>query len=321
LNTKSDGIPVRVSSIGPKVILRGPRSAVESLTQKCEAFLEQEKQDEKERGFTLEFEFPQKFANHLIGKGGSNIRELREKFDVDIQVQDGKVELKGPKAKAEAAKSHILSLGRTLQDETTHILKIEPKFHRELIGAQGAQINRLQTRYKVLIFFPRTAKAPKDDDSGEAVSEAGKPRRQQAPDEVIVRGPKKGTDEAREELLSLLQYLKDNSFSATVSVQQKQVPSLIGSGGAILDQMRQETGARIDIPGARDSPDAVVDITIKGTKSQVAAAKKLLDEKKAVFDDTVTKTIDVEKKYHKTLIGAGGKLTFRPNFLVWTNSL
>lgn len=301
--------------------LRGPRSAVESLAEKSKAFLEQEKLDEKERGFTLEFEFPQKFANHLIGKGGSNIRELRDKFDVDIQVQDGKVELKGPKAKAEAAKSHILSLGRTLQDETTHILKIEPKFHRELIGAQGAQINRLQTRYKVLIFFPRTAKAPKDDESGEAVSEAGKPRRQQAPDEVMVRGPKKGADEAREELLSLLQYLKDNSFSATVSVQQKQVPSLIGSGGAILDQMRQETGARIDIPGARDSPDAVVDITIKGTKSQVAAAKKLLDEKKAVFDDTVTKTIDVEKKYHKTLIGAGGKLMLGTDCLFWTNSL
>lgn len=301
--------------------LRGPRSAVESLAEKSKAFLEQEKLDEKERGFTLEFEFPQKFANHLIGKGGSNIRELRDKFDVDIQVQDGKVELKGPKAKAEAAKSHILSLGRTLQDETTHILKIEPKFHRELIGAQGAQINRLQTRYKVLIFFPRTAKAPKDDESGEAVSEAGKPRRQQAPDEVMVRGPKKGADEAREELLSLLQYLKDNSFSATVSVQQKQVPSLIGSGGAILDQMRQETGARIDIPGARDSPDAVVDITIKGTKSQVAAAKKLLDEKKAVFDDTVTKTIDVEKKYHKTLIGAGGKLMLGTDCVFWTNSL
>ena len=319
MKRKPDQIPIRVSSVGPKVILRGPQSAVESLAQKCEAFIAQEKEDEKERGFTLDFEFPQKFANHLIGKGGSNIRELREKFDVDIQVQDGKVELKGPKAKAEAAKSHILTLGRQFQDETTHTLKIEPKFHRELIGAQGAQINRLQTRYKVLIFFPRTAKPSKDDESGEAVSDAGKPRRQQAADEVIVRGPKKGTDEARDELLSLLQYLKDNSYTATVSVQQKQVPSLIGSGGAALEQLRQETGAKIDIPSARDSPEAVVDITIKGTKAQVAAAKKVLDEKKAVFDDTVTKTIDVDKKYHKTLIGSGGKFAIS-NSLFFTDS-
>lgn len=301
-------IGVRVANTGTIIRFRGPRSAVDALVAKCEAFLVQEKEDEKERGFTLEFDFPQKFANHLIGKGGSNIRDLREKFDVDIQVHDGKVELKGPKAKADVAKVHILALGRQLQDETTHILKIDPKFHRELIGAQGAQINRLQTRYKVLIFFPRTAKPTKDDESvAEAGSETGKPRRQQNPDEVIVRGPKKGADEARDEILSLLQYLRDNSFTATISVQQKQVPSLIGSGGAVLDQLRQTTGAKIDIPGARDSPDGLIEIQIKGTKTQVAAAKKLLEEKKAVFDDTVTKTIEVDRKYHKTIIGAGGK--------------
>ncbi|KAH8897083.1 hypothetical protein GQ53DRAFT_818371 [Thozetella sp. PMI_491] len=303
----ADQIPVRVTKLGTTITLKGPASAVESLAAKSMAFLEQEKEDEKERGFTLEFDFPQKFANHLIGKGGSNIRELRDRFDVDIQVNDGKVELKGPKAKAEAARTHILALGRQLQDETTHILKIDPKFHRELIGPQGNQINRLQTRYKVVIFFPRTSKPVKDDEStADAASVAGKPQRQQAPDEVIVRGPKKGADEAREELLSLLQYLKDNSFSATVSVQQKQLPSLIGAGGAGMDELRQSTGARIDIPNGRENPDGVVEIQVKGTKAQVAAAKKILEEKKAVFDDTVVKTIEIDRKYHRALIGAGG---------------
>ncbi|KAK1782218.1 hypothetical protein QBC45DRAFT_7764 [Copromyces sp. CBS 386.78] len=299
-------IPARVFNIGTTVNIKGPRSAVENLASKCEAFIEQEKADEKERGFTLDFEFPQKYANHLIGKGGSNIRELREKFDVDIQVQDGKVELKGPKAKAEAAKTHILALGRQLQDEATHILKIDPQFHRALIGAQGAQINRLQTRYKVLIFFPRTQKASNDDESAAEASDAGKPRRQQAADEVIVRGPKRGADEARDELLSLLQYLKDTSYTATVTVQQKQIPSLIGSGGAALDALRNETKAVIDIPSARDTADGLVEIQIKGTKEAVAAAKKALEAKKAVFEDTVVKTIEVDRKYHRSLIGAGG---------------
>ncbi len=301
-------IRARVSNLGETVTIRGPSSVVASLTEKCLAFVEQEKQDEKERGFTLDFEFPQKFANHLIGKGGSNIRELRDKFDVEIQVNDGKVQLKGPKAKAEAAKTHILALGRQLQDEATHVLKVDPKFHRELIGAQGSQINRLQTRYKVLIFFPRSAKNAKDDDSNaDSASDAGKSRRQQAPDEVIIRGPKRGADDAREELLSLLQYLKDNSFTASVTVQKKQLPSLIGSGGAVLEQLRQTTGAKIDVPGARESEEDQVEIQIKGTKTQVAAAKKILEEKKAVFDDTVVRKIEVERKYHKALIGTGGK--------------
>lgn len=298
-----------MSNTGESVHIRGPSSVVDWLVAKSLAFVEQEKQDEKERGFTLEFEFPQKFANHLIGKGGSHIRELREKFDVEIQVDDGKVQLKGPKAKAEAARTHINGLARQLQDEATHVLKIDPKFHREIIGAQGSQVNKLQTRYKVLIFFPRNnTKSTKDDESaGDSASDAGKARRQQAPDEVIVRGPKRGADEARDELLSLLQYLKDTSFTATVTVQKKQLPSLIGSGGAALEQLRQETGAKIDVPSAKESTEDLVDIQIKGTKAQVAAAKKVLEEKKAIFEDTVVKRIEVPRKYHRALIGTGGE--------------
>ncbi|EFX01085.1 RNA-binding effector protein [Grosmannia clavigera kw1407] len=299
--------PVRVSNLGSVVTLRGPKTAVEGLAAKVNAFVEQEKEDEKERGFTLSFDFPKAYANHLIGKGGSNIRDLRDKYDVEIQVQDGKVELKGPKAKAEAAKAHINAVARQLADEVTHVLKIEPKFHRELIGAQGSTINRLQTRYKVLIFFPRVAKSTRDDDSAtDVASEAGKGRRQQGPDEVIVRGPKRGADEAREELMTLFLYLKDNAYTATLSVQQKQVPYLIGQGGSAMDALRQQTGAKIDIPNSRGDPESIVEIQIKGTKTQVAAAKKFLEEKKAVLDDTVTKTIEVEKKYHKALIGTGG---------------
>ncbi|KAI5861379.1 putative RNA binding effector protein Scp160 [Durotheca rogersii] len=300
-------IPVRVSVKGTTVTMRGPASAVESLSRKASDFVEQEKEDEKERGYTTKFDFPQKFANHLIGKSGSHINELREKFDVDIQVQNGEVELKGPKAKAERAKTYILSLGRQWADETTHTLKIEPKYHRELIGAQGGQIHRLQNRYGVHINFPRTAKPAKDDESVDVSSDAGKPRRQQGPDEVTIRGPRKGADEARDEIFSLYEYLKDNSFAATVAVQQKQLPSLIGSGGSGMDELRQTTGAKIDIPNDRnETQDTMVEIQIKGTKAQVAAAKKIIEEKRAIFNETVTKTVEVDRKWHKNLIGPGG---------------
>lgn len=300
----AEQIPVRVSSARNIVTVRGPESAVKSFEAKIIAFVEQETQDEKERDFTLSFDFPQKFANHLIGKGGSNINELRDRFDVEIQVGDNKVDLKGPQAKCNAAKAHIISLSKSLADETTHIIKVEPKFHRELIGSGGSVINRLQTKYKVLIFFPKAPKAPKEDSEADAASDAGKPKRQQAADEVIIRGGKKGADEAREEIMSLLLYLRDTSNTATVTVPQKQVPSIIGQGGAALDDLRQATGAKIDVPGERDNE--TVDIVIKGTKEQVAAAKKALEAQRAVFADTVVKTLDVDKKHHRALIGSGG---------------
>lgn len=306
-----DQIPVRVSAAGTVVTLRGPAPAVQTLASKVNAFVEQAKQDEKERDFTMSFDFPQNHANQLIGKQGSNIKELRDKFDVEIKVDNGKVELKGPKAKAELAKSHITSLGRQWADEVVYNLKIDPKYHRELIGRQGDIINRLQTKYKVQVHFPRAARSIKDDQSNaDAASEAGRRggRRDQAPDEVIVKGPKKGADEARGEILDLLQYLTDNSYTATISVQQSQIPSLIGQRGKAMDDLRADTKTRIDIPGAKDSkdPSDLVEIQIKGTKSGVLQAKKLLEEKKSVFDQTISKTLEVDKKHHSALIGAHG---------------
>lgn len=280
---------------------------MESLAAKVKDFVAHAIEEEKERGYTISFDFPQKHANQLIGKGGSFVNELREKFDVDIQLKDGQVEVKGPKAKADAAKAHISSLGRQWADETTYTLKIDPKFHPELIGAKGTQINRLQTRYKVQIHFPRSAR-PTDDEQAESEAGQQSARRQQALDEVSIKGPKKGADEARDEILSLFQYLQDNAHSATVSVQQSQVPSLIGQRGAGMEELRQLTGAKIDVPNSRDSADASgrVEIQIKGTASQVAKAKKLIEEKKSVFDSTVTESLDVDKKHHRALIGAGG---------------
>ncbi|MCJ1312262.1 hypothetical protein MMC25_005936 [Agyrium rufum] len=291
----------------PGLYVRGPRSQVDSIIPQLLAFIEAEKQDELERGYTTTFDFPQKFANQLIGKKGDNINKLRDQFDVEIQINDGKVELKGPKAKTEAAKTHILAQCKKFEDETTHVLKIKPQFHREMIGAKGSQVNRLQDRYNVRVQFPRTATV-QDDESVAEGETGGRNRSNQAPDEVVIRGPKKGADEAKDELLNLLQYTIDNSHGAAVSVAQGQLPSLIGQGGKEMESIREITGAKIDVPGSREvaDPSGRVEIKVKGTKQQVDAAKKLLEQRAKTFDESISKSIEVEKKYHKALIGAGG---------------
>jgi rRNA processing protein Krr1/Pno1 len=318
-NLPQDAVPAQVL-FGPRrpeesrrrsdagVSIRGPTNAVEELASKIRAFIEQEERDELERGFTTTFDFPQKFANFLIGKRGENIRKLREEFDVDIQVNDGKVELKGPQAKANAAKAHILALAKKLEDEATHVLKIKSQYHRDLIGPKGSQVNRLQDRYNVRINFPRTAVANNDDDAATEGGASQRNYRTQAPDEVIIRGPRRGADEAREELLNLYQWTMDNSYTDSVSVAQSQIPSLIGSGGREMENLRAMTGCQIDVPGVREAadPSGRAEIRLKGTKKQVEEAKKLLQERAKVFDDTVVKTIDVDKKHHRSLIGTSG---------------
>ena len=115
--------------------------------------------------------------------------------------------------------------------------------------------------------------------------------------------------------MSLLQYYKDNSHEEKISVQASQIPSLIGQRGAGMDEIRQLSGARIDIPkAARDQdPSSRIEILIKGTKAQALLAKKLIDEKRAVYDSTVVKSLDVDKKHHRALIGAGGLSFFLLN--------
>ncbi|KAJ5411286.1 uncharacterized protein N7487_005645 [Penicillium crustosum] len=309
-----DSIPVRAIVGDAKgsqcqVSLRGPSALVAELVAKLEAFVVEQEKDDLERGYTTSFDFPQKYANFLIGKRGENINKLREEFDVDIKVENGKVEVKGPKAKADATRMRIINMGKKLEDETTHILKVPAQYHRELIGQRGNQVNRLQDRYSVRVQFPRATVA--NDDSTETGSDAGgaRPQRtQQAPDEVLVKGPSKGADSARDEILSLLQYVIEHGHSASISVAQSQVASLIGQRGREMDKLRADTGAQIDVPNANDAPDASgrVEIRVKGTKQQVAEAKKILQQRASEFDATVTKTIEVEKKYHKALIGGGG---------------
>lgn len=309
-----DNIPVR-AIVGEakgaqcQVSLRGPSAQVAELVTKLEAFVVEQEKDDLERGYTISFDFPQKYANFLIGKRGENINKLREEFDVDIKVENGKVEVKGPKAKADATRMRIINMAKKLEDETTHILKVPAQYHRELIGQRGNQVNRLETRYSVRVQFPRATAI--NDDSTETGSDAGaaRPQRtQQAPDEVLVKGPSKGADAARDEILSLLQYVIEHGHSASISVAQSQVASLIGQRGREMDKLRADTGAQIDVPNANDAPDASgrVEIRVKGTKQQVAEAKKILQQRASEFDATVTKTIEVEKKYHKALIGGGG---------------
>jgi polyribonucleotide nucleotidyltransferase len=210
-------------------------------------------------------------------------------------------------AKANAAKKYILDMGRKLEDEATHHLNIPAEFHRELIGPQGAQVNRLQDRYGVRVNFPRSRQAA---DDASVVDDAPQRKNDQQPNEVIVKGPSKGANECRDELLSLFQYIKDNSHVAIVSVNQSQLPSLIGSGGKEMDALRLETGAQIDVPGSRDAASANgrVDIKIKGQKKNVEAAEKLIKQKAAIFENTVQRTLDVDRRHHRHIIGPSGKI-------------
>lgn len=315
----SGGFPVQVDFIrqqqanardaSSRVYLSHPEeAALEELQHKIEQFLIQAEQDEKERGYKTTMKFPSKYNANLVGKSGAHVKSLREKHDVDIQV--GKNEgddlvIQGPQKKAEACKAEIAKLLKTWEDEVNYVIKIESKYHGQLVGRGGENLRKLQykTNGEVRIDFPRASRAVADDASDAGEVAAG--RSAQAPDEIRIRGPKAKADLVKNELLELKQYFEDNSHTATVSVAQDQVGALIGSRGAELDRLRNETGATIDIP--KENGSSRVTITLRGTKQGVAAAKAEISQRSKAFDAIVSKNIEVDNKHHSSLIGRGGE--------------
>ncbi|EHY58019.1 Vigilin 1 [Exophiala dermatitidis] len=318
-----EGFPVQVEFGGPSrqkqangtskgspsetVYLRGPSEAdIAELRKKIETFLKEAEQDEKERGYTTTLPFPAQFNKNLIGKQGQNIKALREKHDVEIDTREpGKITIQGPQKKAEAAKAEIQKLAKQWEDEVNFAIKIDPKYHGMLVGRNGENLQKIQNKVDnvVRIDFPKTSRVSDDASVGDNASEAGG-NKGQPHDEVRIRGPRAKAEKVREELLSLYQYLVDNSHTATVSVAQGQIASLIGKRGQEMEKLRAETGAQIDIPKPNGSDR--VTIQIKGTKQQVEKAKQELEKRSKEFDDIVTREIDVNRKHHRALIGPGG---------------
>ena len=70
-------------------------------------------------------------------------------------------------------------------------MKIPRQFHASLIGSGGKYVVRLEEKYDVKITFPRGENADT------------KPRENLKPDEVHIKGPKRGVAGAKAELLEV----------------------------------------------------------------------------------------------------------------------
>lgn len=78
-------------------------------------------------------------------------------------------------------------------DETSEVLKIPAQYHPSLIGQSGKYVIRLEEKYSVKITFPRETA-----ENGE-----GKTRESLKPDEVLIKGGRKGVASAKSEILEV----------------------------------------------------------------------------------------------------------------------
>ncbi|EMR11335.1 hypothetical protein PNEG_00364 [Pneumocystis murina B123] len=277
------------------VNVRGVSFGVEYVIKEIEKIVENLKfQDQN--SYSLTFDFPQKFLKDLFDKGHNNISKIRE-LNVKMTTEEGKITIQGAKNNVEEAKSHIQEFIKKLDEQTVLHLSIPVKHHGSLIGQGGKFVKRLEEKYQVKINFPRENLENKDADN----------KKSEAKDEVTIRGDKNGVTLAKLELLDLLDYEKEHGNTVTFTVPMFTIAQILGKAGNNINELKNETETRIEIEkSTSDDPSALATIFIQGTKDGIKRAKNSILDTVKTIQDQVTRTIFVNRKYHRTLIGPGG---------------
>jgi KH domain len=174
-------------------------------------------------------------------------------------------------------------------------LSIPAQYHSGLIGPGGKYVIRLEEKYNVRITFPR----------GLSEHAEGRTREHLKPDEVLIKGGKKGVAGAKSELLDAAEFDKESNNIVQFTIPARAIPRILGKGGAKINQIKDDTEAAIDLNKAEDGSEATV--TCRGSKKAIAAAKAAIQLIVDQVDEEVTDVLTIEPRFHKALIGAGGQ--------------
>ena len=150
-----------------------------------------------------------------------------------------------------------------------------------MIGAGGKYAIRLEEKYAVKLSFPRDNK----DGSGNA-----------KPDEVVIRGGKKGVTAVKAELLEAAAFETESRQTATFTVPSKSVAQIVGRSGATINGIKDDTGAQIDID-KNPSEDSKTTVTVRGDKKAIAAAKAAVLAVAEQVGDELQVCVTIDPKY------------------------
>nr|CAI5828480.1 unnamed protein product [Callosobruchus analis] len=272
------------------VKVRGPKEDVD----KCVRHLEKRVKELNENSYQEELTIFKQFHKFIIGKGGANIRKIREETDTKIELpaegdKNDKIKITGKRENVEEACEKIRQIQQELESIVTEEITIPPKFYNSLIGAKGKLIRSVSEDCGgVTIKFPST-----DSKS----------------DKITISGPQEDVDKAKQQLLDLANERQQASFTAEVRAKAQHHKFLIGRHGANIKKIRDSTGARIVFPSNTD--DDLEVITIIGKKEAVEEAKDKLMAMIKDIDNIVEDEMQVEPRHHKHFVAKKGEVLSR----------
>lgn len=293
IRDKFNQVQIVIPSPGEKgdvVKIRGLKEDVD----KCHKYLMKLVKELNENNFVLEVPIFKQFHKFIIGKGGVNIRKIREETQtkIDLPAEGEKsdvITITGRKENVEKAKEMI----QKIQDEMANIVidevVIPPKFYNFLIGTGGKLIHSIMEDCGgVTIKFP----------SAESRS-----------DKVTIKGPKEDVEKAKQQLLELANEKQLTSYSVEVRAKVQHHKFLIGKNGANIRKIRESTGVRIIFPTETDEDKEV--ITLMGKEEAVKKAKAELEANINEIDNVTEGEIHIDPKHHRHFVARKGDVLHR----------
>lgn len=103
-----------------------------------------------------------------------------------------------------------------------------------------------------------------------------------------------------------VEFEKESNNILKFTVPDRAIPRILGKGGATINEIKDDTGAQIDLDKTQEG-GPVAQITCRGTKKAIAAAKAAIQAIADQVGEETTVVLSVESRFHRTLIGAGGQ--------------
>lgn len=262
-----------------------------------------------------------KHHKYFVAKRGEKLRDIAEEFGGVVVsfprngVNSDRVVLKGAKECIEGAKKRILDIVAELDSMITIDCVIPQKYHRNIMGAKGVNVQKVTSQYNVQIKFPdretnkgqgmvNGSSSPVEVNGDEPGSPPASPRKC---DTITIVGSKDNAEAAKQALLELV------PITEAITIPFDYHRFIIGAKGANVRHMMDEYDVSITIPPSRDESDQV---TIVGTRPKVNRAIEALQEKVAEIEaeneDRQLRSFKLEvtvaSSYHPKIIGRKGQV-------------
>lgn len=225
------------------VQLRGPRQQVDQAALKLGKLAE----EVVENNFSRDVRIFKQYHRNIIGKGGANIRRIREDMGIRIEFPDeqsdsDRIRVTGRRDNVEEAVRRIEAQQAELLSVVEDCVEVPHRLHVALIGARGKLVQGIQQECGgVQIQFPP---------SGEV-----------AVDTVRIRGPQPDVEKAKRRLVELSEQSLLLSHQESVAARADLHKFLIGRKGAQLAEFRKRHPVMLIFPdtGNDAAADAAAD--------------------------------------------------------------